>query len=236
MYCTVCGTQVLEGAQFCANCGTRLSAAGESSSPVSPTSPAAPMPPLTSPPPGSAFPPGYGPPGATSYASAPNVRIDPVVNAPLAPWWKRLLAVIIDWAILGAGYFVVLAIVGALVNSHRATTTTTTTTTNSGAVFVGLIVLFVLASIPNSLYFGLMNGSRRGQTVGKMALSISVRDATSGQSIGFWRAWGRLLITAVFQIVLYVPWILDNLAPLWDARRQAWHDKVAHSVVIDLKP
>ena len=142
-----------------------------------PTSPAAPMPPLTSPPPGSAFPPGYGPPGATSYASAPNVRIDPVVNAPLAPWWKRLLAVIIDWAILGAGYFVVLAIVGALVNSHRATTTTTTTTTNSGAVFVGLIVLFVLASIPNSLYFGLMNGSRRGQTVGKMALSISVRDA-----------------------------------------------------------
>jgi uncharacterized RDD family membrane protein YckC len=236
MYCTVCGNQTQGGAQFCANCGTRLSPASEPTSPVSPTSPPTPMPLLTSPPPGSDFPPGYGPPSTPSYASAANVRLDPVLNAPLAPWWKRFLAVIIDWAILGAGYLVVLGVVGALINAHRSTTTTTTTSTNSGSFLLGVLVLLILAAIPNSLYFGLMNGSRRGQTVGKIALSISVRDATNGQSIGFWRAWGRLLISTVFQMVLYIPWILDNLAPLWDPRRQAWHDKVAHSVVIDLKP
>jgi uncharacterized RDD family membrane protein YckC len=235
MYCTVCGNQTLEGAAFCANCGTRLTSASAESAPASPAYGSAPASTFAAPPAGAAFPPGYGPPPTSSYSSSANVRLDPILNAPLAPWWKRLLAVIIDWFILGAAYFVVLGVVGALIRSHQSTTTTTTTT-NGGSVFLGFVVIFILASIPNSLYFGLMNGSRRGQTVGKMALSISVRDATSGQTIGFWRAWARLMITAVFQIVFYIPWILDSLAPLWDRRRQAWHDKVAHSVVIDLKP
>ena len=81
-----------------------------------------------------------------------------------------------------------------------------------------------------------MNGSRRGQTVGKIALGIAVRDARTGGPIGFWRALGRNAITVVFRLLLYIPYILDSLAPLWDARRQAWHDKVVHSVVVDLKP
>ena len=40
----------------------------------------------------------------------------------------------------------------------------------------------------------------------------------------------------VFYIFLVIPYVLDNLAPLWDKRRQAWHDKVAGSIVVDLKP
>jgi uncharacterized RDD family membrane protein YckC len=231
MYCTVCGTQALGGAAFCANCGTRFSSDGA----PSPVSAAAPMPPLTAPPAASAFPPGYGPPPTALPPSGANVRLDPILNVALAPWWKRLLALILDWAILGVVYVVIAAVIGALLTSHQSTTTTTANN-HPGSILLGLGVLFFLAAIPNSIYFGVMNGSRRGQTVGKMALSISVRDATSGQSIGFWRAWARLLITAVFQIFAYIPWILDSLAPLWDARRQAWHDKVSHSVVIDLKP
>ncbi len=39
--------------------------------------------------------------------------------------------------------------------------------------------------LPLALYYGIMNGSRRGQTVGKMALGIAVRDARTGQRIGF---------------------------------------------------
>jgi uncharacterized RDD family membrane protein YckC len=69
-----------------------------------------------------------------------------------------------------------------------------------------------------------------------MALGIAVRDARTGQAIGFWRAVGRTLMTGVFELLLYVPFIVDSLAPLWDRRRQAWHDKVARSIVIDLKP
>ena len=97
-------------------------------------------------------------------------------------------------------------------------------------------MLWLVVAVPAALYYAIMNGSRRGQTVGKMALGIAVRDARNGEPIGFWRALGRYVITLVFSVALYVPYILDSLAPLWDGRRQAWHDKVAHSVVIDLKP
>jgi len=33
-----------------------------------------------------------------------------------------------------------------------------------------------------------------------------------------------------------VPYIIDNLSPLWAKRHQAWHDMVANSVVVDLRP
>jgi uncharacterized RDD family membrane protein YckC len=143
---------------------------------------------------------------------------------------------LLDGAILSAGYFVVLAVVGVIVSASHSGSTTTSQQSGSGQVLAGFIILWVVATIPNSLYFGLMNGSRRGQTVGKMALGIAVRDARTGQAIGFWRAVGRTLMTGVFELLLYVPFIVDSLAPLWDRRRQAWHDKVARSIVIDLKP
>ena len=69
-----------------------------------------------------------------------------------------------------------------------------------------------------------------------MALGIAVRDARTGGSIGFWRAFGRNLITWVFTVAFVIPYIVDSLSPLWDKRRQALHDKAAHSVVVDLRP
>jgi uncharacterized RDD family membrane protein YckC len=243
MYCTSCGTQALDGAAFCAQCGARLTQPSSLSEPMAqgPSVHSAsmpPMPPLSSPSSGSPYPPGYGPPPMAGYPTGPNVRIDPVLNLPLAPWWKRFLAILLDGFIVGAGTTIVSAIIAAIITSAHTTTTTTTNngSLNAGAFIGGLIVISIVASIPNALYFGFMNGSRRGQTVGKMALGIAVRDARTGQPIGFWRAVGRLLITTLFDILFLIPFLLDSLSPLWDARRQAWHDKVAHSVVIDLKP
>jgi len=161
--------------------------------------------------------------------------VDPYLGLPLAPWWKRLLAILIDWAILGAFVFIVLAIVGAATRSNQSTTGTSQQAA-AGAVIGGLMALVRFASIPSAIYFGVLNGSQKGQTVGKMALGIAVRDRRTGLKIGFWRALGRSLIMTVFYLVLVVPYLLDNLWPLWDNRRQAWHDKIAGSIVVDLKP
>jgi uncharacterized RDD family membrane protein YckC len=183
-------------------------------------------------------PPGYGPPGygPGGYGQpGSSVRLDPVLHQPLAPWWKRLIAIIIDTLILGLAFFVIVLVIAAAV--HNTNSTTTNTQPATGRSLLGAYVaLSLIVSIPSAIYYAIMNGSRRGQTVGKMALGIAVRDAQTGQPIGFWRALGRNLITVVFHALLYVPYILDSLAPLWDGRRQAWHDKVAHSVVVDLKP
>ena len=82
-----------------------------------------------------------------------------------------------------------------------------------------------------------MNGSRRGQTVGKMALGIAVRDARTGAPIGFWRALGRYLITVRLPLRCSTsPTSSTRSRRCGTRRRQAWHDKVAHSVVVDLKP
>lgn len=184
-------------------------------------------------------PPPYGPPPgmarmAGAYAANPNLRVDDVLRLALAPWWKRFLAWLIDAMLLGVVFFIVFAVIGAA--SQNSSSTTTTQPLSAGQALAGFVGIFILVSIPYTLYFGIMNGSRRGQTLGKMALNIVVRDARTGGPIGFWRGVGRYLMTVVFYLLLFIPYLIDNLSPLWDTRRQAWHDKVVHSVVIDRSP
>ena len=159
--------------------------------------------------------------------------VDPVLHQPLAPWWKRLVALLVDGAIVGLAFVIISAVVAAVLSSQ---TNANNPPASGGAVFGAFVALWFVVSIPAAIYYAAMNGSRRGQTLGKMALGIAVRDARTGAPIGFWRALGRFLITLVFEIALFIPYIVDSLAPLWDRRRQSWHDKVAHSVVVDLKP
>ncbi len=135
-----------------------------------------------------------------------------VQGRPLALWWKRVVAFIIDAIIVYAASLIIRLIFG---NDAEA-----------AAILVGLVIHFA--------YFTALNGSPNGQTVGKMALRISVRDMDSGGSIGPLRAFARAVVEYIFLILFIVPWILDVLWPLWDPMRQAWHDKAVRSVVVDL--
>ncbi|MFN2506641.1 MAG: RDD family protein, partial [Acidimicrobiales bacterium] len=83
------------------------------------------------------------------------------------------------------------------------------------------------------LYSGLLEGSARGQSVGKMALGIQVRDADSGGPIGFGKAVLRRLVYNLLFYALAIPGIINVLSPLWDARKQAWHDKAVNSLVVN---
>jgi len=168
-----------------------------------------------------------------AYPSDPAARTDEVLRLALAPWWKRVLAFLIDGMILAVAGFLVLAVIAAAAKSTSNSSSTSNQPLTPGEAAIGFSVLFLLLMIPFVLYFGIMNGSKRGQTLGKMALSVVVRDARSGGPIGFWRGVGRYAITVGFFVLLVVPYLIDNLAPLWDARRQAWHDKVVRSVVVD---
>jgi uncharacterized RDD family membrane protein YckC len=84
-------------------------------------------------------------------------------------------------------------------------------------------------------YYAVLNGSEMGQTFGKRALGIQVRDATGeGGTIGVGRAALRFVTVGLFRIVPFFGLftLLDGLWPLWDPRRQALHDKIAGSVVV----
>jgi uncharacterized RDD family membrane protein YckC len=142
---------------------------------------------------------------------------------------------LIDIAVLAVPYLIVIVAIGAFSN-HSDTSNTANSPVPAAAIVVGVIFLFVLVQIPSMLYCGIMNGSKRGQTLGKMAMGIAVRDARTGGPIGFWRGIGRFAISLVFDVLLIIPYLIDSLSPLWSSRRQAWHDRVVHSVVIDLRP
>jgi uncharacterized RDD family membrane protein YckC len=140
-------------------------------------------------------------PGATPEAN----------GAPLAEWWRRAAAVVIDTAVLW---------IPLMLATHSME--------RLGRIAVGLVAGVV--------YFGLLNGGARGQTLGKMVWNIRVRDAATGGPLGPAKAAVRYAVPAV--LASFIPilgllvWLTDGLWPLWDRRRQALHDKIAASVVV----
>jgi uncharacterized RDD family membrane protein YckC len=138
--------------------------------------------------------------------------LDPL-GRPLATWGQRVGAFVIDELFL---FVVIFCALFALGLRHR---------------FAGAVVSLVLAGA----YYAVLNGSETGQTFGKRALGIHVRDAAGpGGTIGPQRAALRYVTVGLWRIVPFFALftLLDCLWPLWDPRRQALHDKIAGSVVV----
>ena len=217
--------------------------------PPPPTGGFPPPPPTAPPPPTGGFsppppPPGGGyrsppPPPSSAYPSPPayGYPVGPVdrYGRPLAEWWQRLVAIIIDYIILGVPRSIITAIFyqsavsGGIYQSH----------------FVGsLIVIGIIFAVIDIGYFALLNGSEKGQTVGQMMLGIAVRDDSTGGAIGPERAGLRIIVLYPGVLVSWIPVIgalaglytlVAGLSPLWDNRRQGFHDKVAHTDVIKVR-
>ena len=104
---------------------------------------------------------------------------------------------------------------------------------------VGLVIRFAIGEVGGSLvglargigYYGYLEGSTSGQTIGKKALCIRVIDFNTGGPIGF----GRAVIRYFGRIVSAIPCFLGFFWMLWDKERQAWHDKFATDVVVPVE-
>ncbi len=129
-----------------------------------------------------------------------------------AAWWKRLVALVID--------NVLLYLVTSLVSLQASTSSAVT-----GLRLVSELVL-------TFCYFGYLNGVA-GQTVGKRLMGIRCVDAETGYPIGFRRGLARQAVVALLGLAFLFPVFIDGLWPLWDRKRQSWHDKAVRSVVIN---
>lgn len=142
-----------------------------------------------------------------------------------AEWWKRLVAFIIDVIILSVANSIAaqaFSLNGQIYNFNPTTFSVAFAT----SVLLGAAISF--------LYFGIMNGSARGQTVGKMVMKICVRDFASGGPIGIGRGMVRTIIYAFGGFTCGILTLVDGLWPLWDEQGQALHDKMAQSRVVDV--
>jgi uncharacterized RDD family membrane protein YckC len=130
-----------------------------------------------------------------------------------AGWGQRVAAQLIDQLLLAAAAVALGLIVGAASGSD-----------------VGIVVGVLVYLVGMLVYYTVAHGSARGQTVGKMVLGIAVR-SDGGSRAGYGQAFGRVLLMWILQFIGILQ-ILNFLWPLWDKKKQAWHDKVAHTIVV----
>lgn len=220
--CPSCRNDQPDWAVQCPTCGTALAAAGPDPIPpgaTAETGPGAYPPPGTYPPPGYGAPgygaPGYGPP---AWSPAPGSAEPTAGDGRLAGWWYRVGATVIDGIIL----LVFESVVGAVLGAGLLGTTHA-----SGSLAVARVVDLVGALA----YQGLLL-SYRGQTVGMMAVGTRIVDARSGGGIGVGRGVLRAAIEGLLAVLLFLPWVVDVLWPLWDRRNQTLHDKIVGTLIL----
>ncbi len=127
-------------------------------------------------------------------------------SGPRAGFWRRFAGLIIDGILVGIADGILRAILGY-----------------GAGVSLGVVVSIV--------YFTVLIGGARGQTVGQMALGIRVIDFNTGGPIGYGRAFIRWLVAIVSAAVI----LLGYLWMLWDKEKQCWHDKAANDVVVPVQ-
>lgn len=157
------------------------------------------------PPPGSVPPPPPGFGGVPGYGGPSGYGATPVSNN--ASWGIRLAAFLIDFAV-SVGF----QLPGLLI----------------GAASSGLGTLVQLAGTVAFVFLWSKMVGTTGQSWGKKVMKIKVVDADSGQFIGQGRAVGRYFA----QILSAIPCYLGFLWPLWDQKKQTWHDKIVRTSVV----
>jgi uncharacterized RDD family membrane protein YckC len=176
------------------------------------------LPGYSSPPPPGAF--GGAVPAGPLPAPAPATG-----RYPLAGWWSRVGATLIDGIIVGIGALLIMALFGSVFSVGFFASD------EAGIVslIVGLMLSFVAIAIAALLYAPLMMARTNGKTLGRMAVGNRVIRA-NGEPMTF--AWAMLREVAVkallFGFAGSITFGLANLAdvlwPLWDDENRALHD------------
>ncbi|MBV8066059.1 MAG: RDD family protein [Actinobacteria bacterium] len=123
-------------------------------------------------------------------------------GGPRAGFWRRFAAALIDAIIVGIASGILEAILHG--------------------------VGYLLAVVVGLTYYGWLEGSASGQTVGKRGMGIRVYDIRGRGPIGFGRGVGRYFA----RILSAIPLFLGYFWMLWDAESQTWHDKLVGTVVV----
>jgi uncharacterized RDD family membrane protein YckC len=148
----------------------------------------------------------------------------------LAGYGSRLGAWLIDWLILGIVVLPILVVTHSIHHTHSTVIVNGLVSQQSGyhVSFPGAALQVVITLA----YGSLLCGSKGGQTLGMMLVGTRAVDIANCGPIGFPRALGRAAFEYLMAFLLFVPWIIDMLFPIWDPQNQTLHDKVSRTVVV----
>ena len=233
MLCVACGGEVPVGSRFCPRCGRATptaeeAVAGGDTAPTAPPPRPPTMPPPPPPPPPPSFVAGAGayPPPPSGYPGAyPPPQYGATSGGPvtygLASFGQRVGGFLIDgfiqWAIV---------IVGVIIAGITAPEATFDNP-DPGPGGLGTLVMMVcwLASVAYPIYF---EGRPDGQTPGKKAVGIRVVRKDNGAPLGYGLAVARFFA----RIVNWFTLGFGLLWAAWDEQHQAFHDKIAGTLVV----
>jgi uncharacterized RDD family membrane protein YckC len=148
----------------------------------------------------------------------------------LANYGERLGGWIIDWIILLAVSVPISILTHSFHYSHVVNNLNGSYSTYTS--FHWSLPGVLLSPLIVVVYGTLMCGGTRGQTLGMMVARTRAVKLSTGGPIGYWAALGRALFEELMSALLFFPWVLDILFPLWDAKKQTLHDKVSGTIVV----
>ena len=210
MYCSKCGGVMADGAAFCSNCGQAFAVAAAVARAPMMSSPVAG---------GVAAVPAYA-----GYAAASRVEY--------AGFWVRFLAFLIDNAVMGIGFVLILiplifltGLGGFIGEIHP------NEDMNDVGIFMLFGLLFLAATVSlllTWLYHALMESSEWQATLGKKVLGLVVTDM-AGRRVSFGRATGRHFAKIITNMV---PALIGYIMAGFTERKQALHDMIAGCLVL----
>ena len=208
--CPRCGAENPDDAAFCSGCAQPFGVvpSGGQAYPPPPGQPA------YQPPGWQQYPPGYGyqQPGYPRYAG----------------FWIRFVAAFIDGLILSVAFFPINLVFSALSDRFYVWGSWDW----REGVSAGLLILFNLIRVGAGwAYYTVMTG-RYGATLGKMLLKLKVVGEDMGPV-----SYGTAALREI--VGKFVSGLVCAIGYIWagfDDRKQAWHDKIAHTFVIYTEP
>ncbi|MEV0590208.1 RDD family protein [Nonomuraea cavernae] len=169
----------------------------------------------------------------------------PGAPAPLAEWWQRLVARLIDGVLFGVVSTVLTLVLTGLLLASFDWNTGRTTGLMSPFVF-GLVMAIIMTGIYVAYEFFMTKA--KGQTLGKMVMGIKIAQVGGPvplegipNDVALKRAgvtWGGyLLVFLPFGSLLGALAVgLNGASQLWDKPlQQTFADKVANTVVVKIK-
>jgi uncharacterized RDD family membrane protein YckC len=148
--------------------------------------------------------------------------LPPAPPLPYAGFWRRFLAVYIDWVVIGSAmYIVILPFVFLTMAAQGGISETPSAAATALIGVVGLLWL-VLALIIPWIYEAAMISSDKQATLGKRAVGIVVTDL-AGNRITFGRATGRYFGKYLSSLILAIGFIMAAFTE----KKQALHDIMA---------
>ncbi len=209
MYCSRCGAALAGGAAFCGACGQPT---GEAP-PLATASPAISPPPAQIPPPQAAF-----------AQPAPSAAVAPQTARAYAGFWLRFVAYIIDAAILNVVFGVIL---GIFMVPMGIASVGRDPEQIVAAMAPFLVLLFLISTAGQWIYFAWMESSTWQATLGKKALGLEVTDLW-GRRIPFGRATARFFGKIISSFILLIGFIMAGFTE----KKQALHDIIAGTLVL----